>query len=68
MPDARRVQAFKCHRAQSGPLLVINVYMPAGQTPAQIEHRIALTQSTLEWAVKTGLDFVAIGDWNAEQT
>ena len=46
MPDARRVQAFKCQRAQSGPLLALNVYMPAGQVPAQLEHRIALTQST----------------------
>ena len=68
MLDARRVQAFKCQRAQSGPLLVLNVYMPAGQAPAQIEHRFALTQQTLEWAVKTGFDFIAMGDWNAEQT
>ena len=68
MPDPKRVQAFKCQRAQAGPLLVINLYMPAGQSPAQLEHRQSLTQQTMEWAVKTGLDFIALGDWNAEQT
>ena len=68
MPDPKRVQAFKCQRMRAGPLLVINLYMPAGQNPAQIEYRWALTRQTIEWAVKTGLEFVAIGDWNAEQT
>ena len=68
MPDPKRVQAFKCQSAQAGPLLIINLYMPAGQSPAQAEHRRALTQQTIEWGVKTGLDFIAIGDWNAEQT
>ena len=68
MPDPKRVQAFKCQRARAEPLLVLSVYMPAGQTPEQVEHRVALTQQTLEWAIKTGLHFLALGDWNAEQT
>ena len=68
MPDPRRVQAFKCHRAQAEPLLILNIYMPAGQGPDQIEERIGLTQKTLEWAIQTGLSFIALGDWNAEQT
>ena len=67
MPDSRRVQAYKCHRAGTTPLLVLNIYMPAGQLQPQKEHRMALTRQTIEWAVSTGYAFMILGDWNAEQ-
>ena len=67
MPDPRRVQAYKCHRAGTRPLLILNVYMPAGQLQPQKEHRMALTRQTIEWAISTGYNFIIMGDWNAEQ-
>ena len=65
MPNPKRVMAYKMHREGLRPLLVLNVYMPAGPGAAAIE-REALIHDTIEWAVGTGEDFLAIGDWNCE--
>ena len=65
MPNPKRVMAYSVHREGTRPLLIINVYMPAGPGAAAVE-REALIHDTVEWAVGTGEDFLALGDWNCE--
>ena len=55
-----RLMALKVGRAGLRPLLVLNIYLPAGdKVPGN-----HIAQEAIQWARNTGEEFVLLGDWN----
>jgi hypothetical protein len=64
-PHPKRTVAILCHRHGARPLLVVSVYAHGGSNTDRA--RSLFIAQTFEWAIKTGEDFLLLGDWNESE-